>query len=403
MNKIYTVSTVNAAVKAKLSADLSLQGIAVKGELLNCSVNSASGHFYFTMTDSRASVRGVMYASNAQKLKFYPCDGMSVIAYGGMGLYERDGTYQIIASQMIPDGKGSEYLAFQKLREKLSALGVFSAPKKPLPRYPKRIAVVTSPTGAAIEDVKKVISQRYPIVEISIFPTAVQGVDAPLGISSALSQADMSGADVIILTRGGGSAEDLSAFNTEPVVMAVYNCRTPVISAVGHEIDLTLCDFAADMRAPTPSGAALLATPDIGQMKSEISALRLMINSAAREKINRAREDISRYRFALSALSVEEKIKLRRAEVAALSEKLSGAVGNRLGAAKMTLERLRELLISLNPENVLSRGYAMIYKGENVAGSADALCEGDQIKIVMKGGKADATVNKVKSGDNGEL
>ncbi len=403
MNKIYTVSTVNAAVKAKLSSDPSLQGIAVKGELMNCSLNSASGHFYFSLTDSRASVRGVMYAQNAKRLRFYPADGVSVIAYGGMGLYERDGTYQIIATQMVPDGRGSEAAALEALKEKLAALGVFSAPKKPLPRYPEKIAVVTSPTGAAIEDVKKVIRGRYPIVKLALFPAVVQGADAPASISSALYEADRSGADVIILTRGGGSAEDLSAFNTEAVVMAVYNCKTPVISAVGHEIDLMLCDFAADVRAPTPSGAALMATPDIESMKSEVEALRISLKRAAEDKLHRLRESLTACQYALNAFSVEEKIRLRRAELSSLSSGISASAQMKLKGAKMELERLHDLLLSLNPENVLSRGYAMIYKGGGVVGNAGSLKAGDEIKIVMSGGNADATVNKVNQGDINEI
>ncbi len=399
MNRVYTVSTINSVVKTKLSADRTLQGIAVKGELLNCSMNSSSGHFYFSLADEASSVRGVMYASNAKRLKFAPFDGMAVIAYGGVGLYERDGTFQFVATQLIPDGRGSEYLALQMLKEKLKNLGVFSAPKKPLPRYPKKIAVVTSATGAAIEDVKNVVSRRYPIAALQLFPTAVQGADAPAGIASALMSADQSGADVIILTRGGGSAEDLSAFNTEAVVMAVYSCDTPVVSAVGHEIDLTLSDLAADLRAPTPSAAAELVTPDIESMRAEISLIRLNLCRSAEDRISRARDEIVRYRYALDAMSVTQKIRLKRAETAAYAERIAAAAEKRFSYERMNLNALRDLLSSLNPENVLSRGYAMVYKDGNVALGAGDLEPGDGITVKMRDGFAEATVNSVKCGD----
>ena len=399
MNRVYTVSTINSVVKTKLSADRTLQGIAVKGELLNCSMNSSSGHFYFSLADEASSVRGVMYASNAKRLKFAPFDGMAVIAYGGVGLYERDGTFQFVATQLIPDGRGSEYLALQILKEKLKNLGVFSAPKKPLPRYPKKIAVVTSATGAAIEDVKNVVSRRYPIAALQLFPTAVQGADAPAGIASALMSADQSGADVIILTRGGGSAEDLSAFNTEAVVMAVYSCDTPVVSAVGHEIDLTLSDLAADLRAPTPSAAAELVTPDIESMRAEISLIRLNLCRSAEDWISRARDEIVRYRYALNAMSVTQKIRLKRAETAAYAERIAAAAEKRFSYERMNLNALRDLLSSLNPENVLSRGYAMVYKDGNVALGAGDLEPGDGITVKMRDGFAEATVNSVKCGD----
>ena len=399
MSSILTVSQLNNILSAKIKTEPKFRGLAIKGEISNFTVSSQFGHVYFYLRDRECGIKAVMFANNAAKLRFAPFDGMAVIAYGNVDFYTRDGVCEIIVSQLLPDGAGAEYLALVKLKEKLSALGIFDAPKKPIPRYPKKIAVVTSPTGAAISDVKNIITRRYPIVDLVLFPTLVQGADAPASIVSALQNADASGADTIILTRGGGSSEDLSAFNAEAVVMAVASCQTPVISAVGHEIDWSLCDLAADLRAPTPSGAAELATPDISEMRREIILLGATLNHAVSSRISAFRQSLNSYEYALSSLSVKSKVAERKSELKALGEALTRQTNHRVELAYMNINALSEMLESLDPKNVISRGYAMIYKNGEVAADANNLASGDCIKIIMRDGNADAEVKKVDIGD----
>ena len=403
MSSILTVSQINTYIALKFRSDQKLRGIAVKGEITNMSRNRRSGHIYLSLRDNASLIKAVMFSRQAEKLRFAPFDGMSVIAYGNVDVYERDGVYQINVTQLLPDGEGSAYLALSKLKDKLDALGVFSAPKRPIARYPEKIALVTSADGAAVGDVTSIVTRRYPAAKLELFPTLVQGTDAPQSIVKALEQADASGADTIILTRGGGSAEDLSAFNVEAVVMAVYNCRTPVISAVGHEINWSLCDLAADLRAPTPSGAAELATPDIGDMRRELSALRAMLNHCANAKIVYFRDVLKRYEYALSAFSVKEKLASRQAELRSLRDAVERQTRHRFDVAELTLAGFREMLSSLSPQNVISRGYALVYKEGEIASGADKLSEGDSIKILMRGGCADAEVKKINIGDNDEV
>ncbi len=397
---VLTVSQLSNILSAKIRLDPKLRGCAVKGELSDVSFDR-SGHLYFRLRDESSGIKCVMFSLSASKLKFRPFDGMSAIVYGSVDVYQRDGSCEIKATQLLPDGSGTEYLALAMLKEKLSKLGIFSAPKKALPKYPKKISVVTSENGAAVYDVKKIISKRYPIVRLEVFPTAVQGSEAVSGIVNALSEADRSGADVIILTRGGGSAEDLSAFNAEAVVMAVAGCETPIISAVGHEIDWTLSDLAADLRAPTPSGAALLATPDIEVMKGELETLYGLVRGAFASRVRALSSELKSCEYLLSAYSLESKINARKNEIRAIGDALESAKKHRLAMLSLGLESLGGLLESLDPGNVISRGYAMVYKDGEVIPEAGLLHTGDNVRIVMRGGNVGAEVKKV--GDENEL
>ena len=403
MSSILSVSQINTYIALKLRSDQKLRGIAVKGEISNLSRNSASGHIFFSLRDSGSVIKAVMFSRRAEKLRFMPFDGMSVIAYGNIDVYEAGGVYQINVSQLLPDGEGSAYIALLKLKEKLDVLGVFSAPKRQIPRYPEKIALVTSAGGAAVGDVKSIVARRYPAVKLELFPTLVQGAEAPQSIVKALERADSSGADTIILTRGGGSAEDLSAFNVEAVVMAVYGCKTPIISAVGHEINWTLCDLAADLRAPTPSGAAELATPDIADMRRELSSLRDMLKSSAAAKISSFRDVLRRYEYALSAFSVKEKLASRQKELAALRDAVEQHMRHRLGVEAVALSGLRDMLSSLDPKNVISRGYALVYKEGKIVPDAAGLSVGDGVKLLMRGGSAGAEIKNIKLGDDDEV
>ena len=391
---ILTVTQLSNILSAKLRLDPKLKGCAVKGEISDIA-SDRSGHLYFRLRDLDSGIKCVMFSSNAQRLKFAPFDGMSVIAYGSVDIYQRDGGCELKVTQLMPDGAGAEYLALAKLKEKLSKLGIFSAPKKSIPAYPTEIAVVTSDTGAAFFDVKKIISRRYPIVSIKLYPTPVQGVGAPAGIVSALHEADKSGADLIILTRGGGSSEDLSAFNSGSVVMAVYGCEKPIISAVGHEIDWTLSDLAADLRAPTPSVAAELATPDITVMRRELDNLERMLRQSAEGRLKQFENVLNSYEYSLAAYSVRSKITLRQQELISISESLERQKNHRLKLCGMELVAIEDMLDSLNPKNVISRGYAIVYRDGELIPDYGRLTVNDSIRIVMRGGSVEAEVRKV--------
>ena len=401
MSSILSVSQINTYISLKIKNDAKLRGVAVRGEISDLS-RSRAGHIYFTLGDGSSSVRAVMFAGNASKLRAEISSGMTVIAYGNIEVYERGGTYQLVATQLIPEGAGNAFLALNILKQKLADMGVFSAPKKPIPRYPRKIAVVTSPDGAAIHDVASTVARRYPLAETVLFPATVQGTDAPASICAAIRSADASGSDVIIVTRGGGSSDDLSAFNTEAVVLEVYSCKTPVISAVGHEIDWSLCDLAADLRAPTPTGAAELATPDAAEMKAEIAALRMSVKGLAASRLRTMRESLRKYEYALAAMSVKEKIKSRRAELINLRDRAQRQYRHRLEVSRLGLTSLRAMLESLDPKNVISRGYALVMKDGEIAADINSLSLGDSVEIVMRGGTAGAEVKRI-SGDSDEV
>ncbi len=396
MSTILTVSSINTYIAFKLKNDPKLKGIAVKGEISDISVNYGSGHIYFTLTDGKSSLKAVMFAQNASRLKFYPESGMSVVAFGGIDVYERGGVCQLNCTQLIPEGVGADSMRLNRLKEELENLGVFSKPKKSIPKYPKLIAVVTSPTGAAIEDIKSVVGRRYPIVKILLFSATVQGLSAPKSIAQALTKADECGADIIILTRGGGSGEDLSCFNTKETVMAVYNCKTPIISAVGHEIDTTLCDLAADLRAPTPSGAAELSTPDMAGIADEVRYLRFAIANSVISRLSDYENNVIGLTRLLAAYSPQSRLKSLEAEIASRRELLCELVNTKLLQSVKDIEGCKRVLEGLDPMKVISRGYALIYKNGNLITSVKELSFGDTVNIVLKDGKVGGIINNVE-------
>ena len=267
---ILSVSQLNRYVGFKLKEDRALQGILVRGEITNFTNHYRSGHLYFTLRDAESCVKALMFRSNAQRLRFTPREGMNVIAAATASLYERDGAFQLYVTDLQPDGAGTQALALEQLKKKLTAMGVFdAAAKRPLPAMPQKIGVITSDTGAALQDVKNVIGRRYPIGHLLVYPAQVQGDAAADSVCRAIAAAERDGCDVLIVGRGGGASETLEAFNTERVVMAIYHCAVPVVSAVGHETDWTLADAAADLRAPTPSAAAELAVPDVRHLMQQ--------------------------------------------------------------------------------------------------------------------------------------
>lgn len=392
MNSILTVSAVNTYVAFKLKNDPKLKGIAVRGEISDLSLNYSSGHMYFTLTDGNASIKAVMFSSNASKLRFFPQIGDSVIAFGGIDVYERSGVYQINCTQLVPEGVGSDVKRLADLKSELDKLGVFSKPKRPIAKYPKMIAVVTSPTGAAIEDIKSVALRRYPAVKINLFPATVQGLTAPKSIADALASADKSGADTIILTRGGGSNDDLSCFNTKEAVLGVFNCKTPVVSAVGHEIDITLCDLAADLRAPTPSAAAELSTPDICEIAKEIEYLRDGMKRDFARKLDTYESRVVSNLNVISAYSPQNKLNRLCSEVKTYREMTAKLAQARLKGFESGVRGYINTLSAFDPMSVVKRGYTLVYKdGKPVTGS-NILDIGDKIQVVFKDGSVTAEV-----------
>ncbi len=396
MSSILTVSQINTYLSFKIKNDPKLKGVAVKGEISNLSVNQKSGHIYFTLKDISSSIKAVMFYSNVARLKFMPLPGQSVVAFGNIDVYERDGVYQIVVNELLPVGEGESLLALAKLKSELEQMGVFSAQKKEICKFPKSIAVVTSANGAALQDIINIISRRYPIVKLSVFSTLVQGIYAPASVSKALRSADASGADTIILARGGGSSEDLSAFNTKEVALAVFECNTPVISAIGHETDWSFADLVADLRAPTPSGAAELAVPDIKELLTEVVLLKNQISSVMASKISYNQSILLAYREMLDTLSPKQKIISRINEVERFKIDINHSVTAKLNVSKLALESVTEMLESLNPLNVLNRGYAAVIVNGKAVSDINAVSCGDEAKILLKGGSFMANVTDIK-------
>ena len=390
---ILTISQLNRYVAFRLKEDKAVQSILVRGEISNFVCHTRSGHCYFTLKDDECAVKAVMFRSAAQQLRFRPEDGMHIIAAASASLYERDGSFQLYVTDMQQDGIGAQQLALQKLKEKLTAIGVFDpAGKRSLPAYPEKIGVVTSASGAAVHDVMDVIGRRYPIGVLEIFPAQVQGEAAPASIARAIARAERAGCDVLIVGRGGGSAEDLSAFNTEQVVMAVYNCTIPVISAVGHETDVTLTDAAADLRAPTPSAAAELAVPSIDEMKQQLAAKTRQLQQAFAIYTDQQENRLSRLAERLKAQSPEQRQLLSEQQLSALKERLFRAINVRTLACENTLQREILRLDALSPLKILSRGYSLVYKNDALLRSSEETECGDELRVVLGSGELSVKV-----------
>lgn len=400
MSSILTVSQINTYISFKIKNDPKLKGIAVKGEISNLSVNQKSGHIYFTLKDERSAIKAVMFYSHVSKLKFMPMPGQSVVAFGNIDVYERDGVYQIIVRELLPVGEGAGFLALAKLKAELEEKGIFSAPKKEICKYPKKIAVVTSASGAALQDIINILTRRYPIVKVSVFPTLVQGIYAPQSIANSLFEADKSGADTIILARGGGSSEDLAAFNTKEVTLAVYNCVTPVISAVGHETDWSLADLASDLRAPTPSGAAELAVPDVLDIKNEISLLKSQMTAIVSSRIKLDERILSSYSDMLKALSPKKRLDSQLASVKEMSESIKQSAQSKLAISSIALEAVSDMLESLNPMNIINRGYAAVTVDGKMVSSVNDVFVDAEAEVILKGGSFKAKVTEIKHLEN---
>jgi len=392
-----TVSQLNRYIKAVLSEDVNLKGICLKGEISNFTDHKKTGHFYFTLKDDNCSVRAIMFHGYASKVRFVPENGMNVIVTGSVQVFERDGAYQIYCETMEPDGIGALYLAFEQLKEKLAKEGLFDpAHKKPIPQMPMRIGVLTAKTGAALQDIINILGRRYPLATLVLVPTLVQGDNAPESIVNSLrliqEQEDI---DVIILGRGGGSIEDLWAFNDEAVAREIYNCRIPIISAVGHEIDYTISDFVADLRAPTPSAAAELVAPDLGILAQGLDNNgNLMYNytvNGLQIKLQKLKELISRLKLMSPSLSIAN----NKNELSHLEKRFEAAFATGLEEKQKRLQTSAEVLDALSPLKVLTRGYSITFRGEEVVSSVSDVKVGDQITTKLKDGRVIGTVTDI--------
>ncbi|MCL2408809.1 MAG: exodeoxyribonuclease VII large subunit [Oscillospiraceae bacterium] len=385
-NKVLSVSEVNGYIKNLLDSDGLLAELYVRGELSNYKMYP-SGHHYFTIKDSECALRCVMFKGSAAKLRFKPENGMSVIVFGRVAVYPRDGAYQLYANALTLDGVGDLAMAFEQLKEKLQKEGLFDTRhKKPLPRYPGTIAVITSSAGAAVRDIIRVLKARWPLTRVIVMPVRVQGLEAPPEIAGAIRYANAhSVADLIITGRGGGSIEDLWAFNDERVARAIFDSQIPIISAVGHEPDVTIADFVADLRAATPSNAAELAVPDIAEAKDALETSESRVTQAIQRELISRRQRLDDLIGKRVMQSPKYYIDDKRLMIDHLQDKLSGAMQRRIYTEREKYVRLAAALDAMSPLKVLGRGYAIARRedGKVIKKSADVK-PGDRITVRMK-------------------
>lgn len=429
---ILTVTQLNRYVTFKLKEDVHLNGILVQGEISGFTRNQRSGHCYFTLKDAESSVRAVLFRNQANRIRIPLSDGLCVIAAGSATLYERDGAFQLYVTDLQIDGIGQQQAALEQRKKKLTALGVFDAArKKALPPFPQKIGVVTSASGAAIHDIEQVIGRRFPLVQLCLFPAQVQGEAAPQSICRAMQTAAQSDCDILIIGRGGGSVEDLQAFQTEEVVLAVYHCPIPVISAVGHETDETFTDYAADLRAPTPSAAAELAVPSAADLLQQIQAYRRRMETAMALLLQQKQTQLTTQQRTLSHFAPQKQFSVLQKEVQANWHQLQAALYRLLQEKQMQLQTKLQLLQqhapqnrllalqhqqkglqkrlqaamrhqfqqqtwrlqvqqtaleSNNPLRILSNGYAIVYRENQVIRSYESVKVGDRLTIQLAHG-----------------
>lgn len=392
-----SVSQLNRYLKQKFDSDANLFGIWIKGEISNFTNHMRTGHFYMSLKDDGGVIKAIMFSGKASKLAFVPEDGMKVLCKGRVSVYEQGGSYQLYIDEMIPDGVGALYIAYEQLKNKLESEGLFAPEhKKRLPKIPYRVGVITSPTGAAVRDIINVITRRFPLAEIVLYPALVQGENAAASLVEAVRYFDTTkSVNVIIIGRGGGSIEDLWAFNDETLARTIYDCSIPIISAVGHETDFTICDFVSDLRAPTPSAAAELCVPDSNELIEKFSNLKNTVLSYTRRTIKEKRlklDTIAEHRiFKEPAMLIDD----RKNVVLNIAEKIDTLTKISTERKKNAFLHTVSKLEALSPLAVLSRGYAYATSGENIIRSVDDIVCGDKINVVFSNGSATATVNEI--------
>lgn len=391
---VLTVSQLNRYVKSIIEQDYNLQTVFVQGEISNFTNHYKTGHYYMTIKDEFSAIKAVMFKTANMRLKFMPENSMNVIIKGRVSVFERDGQYQLYIDDMQPDGTGALSLAFEQLKNKLAAEGLFdSEKKKPIPAFPQRVGVVTSPTGAAIRDIINVISRRFPLTELILCPVAVQGDYAAPQIKAAIELFnEEKAADVLIVGRGGGSVEELWAFNEEIVARAVAASDIPVISAVGHETDFTICDFAADLRAPTPSAAAELAVPDSYQQKEMLSAAVYRMQSAVEDRLGLELARVELKKSALMRLNPENYIDSLRVRCDKASMAMDSAAKQNIAVKAKEFSALCAKLDAMSPLKILARGYSVASKDGRILTDSACVNTGDKINVILSNGSLECEV-----------
>lgn len=392
-----TVTQINTYIKALLDENIHLKNIYIVGEISNFLHYFRSGHMYFTIKDENSQLKAVMFSSYASRLKFKPEDGMRVLCRGRISVYDKDGAYQLYVEDMQPDGVGALLIAFEQFKEKLEKEGLFDEIyKKPIPKYPKKIGVVTSDMGAAVEDIKNITKRRYPIAELVIVPTLVQGEQASPDIVKSIKRLDALGdIDVIIVGRGGGSLEDLWAFNTEQVARAVFECNTPIISAVGHETDFTICDFVSDLRAPTPSAAAELAVPDINNLIDFLDSAKSRLLALLTYKLEREYQKFDDLTVGSILGEPNEIVNQKCDDFDVLKTRLIDSFSYLIEKKSSEFNTTVSKLDTLSPLKVLSRGYTIANKDEKVVSTVNDIKAGDKLNLTLSDGVANCEVKEV--------
>ena len=393
MKHVYTVAQVNTYIKNMFTQDFMLNRIYVKGEVSNCKYHS-SGHIYFSLKDESGSMACVMFAGDRKGLAFPMKDGQRVIVLGRVSVYERSGSYQLYAREIIRDGVGQLYEAYEKLKTELEEMGMFAPEyKQPIPYYAKKVGVVTAPTGAAVQDIRNIALRRNPYVQLILYPAQVQGEGAADSIVRGIETLDALGLDVLIVGRGGGSIEDLWAFNEEKVARAIFDCNTPVISAVGHETDTTIADYVADLRAPTPSAAAELAVTDIRELLERMRGYQQQLENIFRHRMEEYYRRLAELKSRVQRVSPETQLLEKRMRLAELSNGLEQAMQNKLSDRKHSLNLYIERLHGLSPLLKLQQGYSYTEgpNGKAVTG-IDEVTEGERLRIHVTDGVYTAVV-----------
>ena len=384
---VYSVSSVNQYIKDVLDRDELLTGLLIRGEISNYK-KYPSGHHYFSLKDAQSTIRCVMFRGDAYRLRFQPVNGMQVVAFGRVTAFPRDGQYQLYCSQLLADGQGDLHAAFEQQKERLEKEGLFAPEtKQPIPRFPGKIALVTSPAGAAVRDMIRILGARWPMAQVLVYPVRVQGNEAAGEIAAAIhdlnNRADI---DLIITGRGGGSMEDLWAFNEEVVARAIFVSNIPVISAVGHEPDVTIADYVADLRASTPSNAAELAVPDQSEMRAALESMKLRMVRAMSGRLSVQRQKLERLSSSRVLRSMKAPLDERRMVLDHLEQRINQSMAAKISRERALLARLRAGLDAMSPLNVLIRGYAMAGKDGHVVTSVTQVNPGDALSVRVSDG-----------------
>lgn len=416
--KYLTVTALTRYLKYKFDSDSNLRKVFLKGEISNFKSHT-TGHFYFSIKDENSKINAIMFRTNAAKLKFVPTEGMKVLVTGSVSVYEATGNYQIYVEDLIEDGIGNLYVAFEKLKQKLEKEGLFDPKyKKVIPKIPEKVGIVTASTGAAVRDIISTIRRRFPLCETYLFPCLVQGENAPADIVRKIKQANQYDLDVLIVGRGGGAFEDLNCFNDEEVARTIFASKTPVISAVGHEIDYTIADFVADLRAPTPTGAAELAVPNLIDLKHSLQQYRIRLNESVMKKVKMEKLYLESFKSSFVIKNPMLLYENKKQKIDLNYEKLIRVMKNKLDQFKIQLEHIRksyilcnpkqlyepyqknlrnviEKLELLNPLSVLKRGYSLTYCNSTLLHSIESVKVGDKITVRLADGSLEANVERM--------